>query len=156
MLHKVSSLHGFPIGFLKKMWPKVKVMVKELLDDMCGGPLNLERMNYVIITLLPKIKDANTIKHYRPICLLNVFFLKILTKVVTIRMTEIADKVVSKTQTSFILDGSILEGVVVLHEILHEMKSKQERGLILKIDFEKAYDIVHWPFLVEVMTQFFS
>lgn len=74
MLHKVSSLHGFPIGFLKKMWPKVKVMVKELLDDMCGGPLNLERMNYVIITLLPKIKDANTIKHYRPICLLNVFF----------------------------------------------------------------------------------
>lgn len=71
-------------------------------------------------------------------------------------MTEIADKVVSKTQTSFILDGSILEGVVVLHEILHEMKSKQERGLILKIDFEKAYDIVHWPFLVEVMTQFFS
>jgi hypothetical protein len=37
--------------------------------------------------------------------------------------------------------------VVVLHEVLHELKRNNTQGLILKIDFEKAYDRVKWTFL---------
>jgi hypothetical protein len=33
-------------------------------------------------------------------------------------------------------------GVVVLHELLHELRRSKRSGLILKIDFEKAYDKV--------------
>ena len=40
-----------------------------------------------------------------------------------------------------------LEGVVVLHEVLHELKQSKRQGIILKIDFEKAYDRVSWSFL---------
>jgi hypothetical protein len=50
----------------------------------------------------------------------------------------------------FIKDMNILEGVVILHEIIHELKIKK-KGLIMKIDFEKAYDKVKWNFLEEVM-----
>lgn len=141
---------GFPIGFFKNMWSMLKGLIKELLDDMCKGELDLGRLNYGVISLLPKIKEANAIRQCRPICLLNVI-LKILTKAVTMRATEIAGKVISRTQTAFIPGRSILEGVVVLHEVLHELKSKGERGIIFKIDFEKTYDRVQWPFLVEVM-----
>jgi hypothetical protein len=37
----------------------------------------------------------------------------------------------------------ILEGVVVLHETIHELKKKKQKGLILRLDFEKAYDKVN-------------
>jgi hypothetical protein len=57
-------------------------------------------------------------------------------------------KIISKNQTGFIKDRNILEGVVVLHEVLHELHRSKARGLVLKIDFEKA---VRWDFLEETM-----
>jgi hypothetical protein len=35
-----------------------------------------------------------------------------------------------------------MEGVVILHETIHEMHKKKLRGVILKFDFEKTYDKV--------------
>jgi hypothetical protein len=36
-----------------------------------------------------------------------------------------------------------MEGMVVLHETIHEMHRKKLNGVILKIGFEKAYDKVN-------------
>ena len=44
-----------------------------------------------------------------------------------------------------------MEGVVILHETLHELHKKNLNGVIFKIDFEKAYDKVKWPFLQQVL-----
>jgi hypothetical protein len=38
-----------------------------------------------------------------------------------------------------------------LHETIYEMKRKKQKWIIFKIDFEKAYDKVQWPFLMEVL-----
>jgi hypothetical protein len=40
-----------------------------------------------------------------------------------------------------------MEGLVILHETMHEMHRKNESGIILKINFEKAYDKVKWSFI---------
>lgn len=77
--------------------------------------------------------------------------LKIVTKTVTLRFSEIADKVISWTQTAFIPGRNILEGCVILHEVLHELNRKKLSGIVFKIDFEKAYDRVKWDFLYEVL-----
>jgi hypothetical protein len=50
------------------------------------------------------------------------------TKVLTKRLTEMAESVISKTQTTFLPGRNILEGVVIFHETLHELK-KRKRGL---------------------------
>jgi phosphate starvation-inducible protein PhoH len=67
---------------------------------------------------------------------------KIFTKVATLRINLIAYKVISPTQTAFMRGRNILEGVVILHETVHELHPKKLNGVILKIDFEKAYDKV--------------
>jgi hypothetical protein len=115
-----------------------------------GRGLNLSRLNYGIISLIPKLKEANNNKQFGLICLLGVDY-KWITKVLTKRLTTIADSVVSLTQTTFITGRNILEGVVILHETMHELKRKKKKGVILKLDFEKAYDKVSWPFLLEVL-----
>jgi hypothetical protein len=62
-----------------------------------------------------------------PICLLNVFY-KLFTKVLASRLMEVAGDVISEYQTTFIRGRYILEGVVVLHEVVHEIKKKNWRG----------------------------
>ena len=44
-----------------------------------------------------------------------------------------------------------MESIVAAHEIIHEVARKKEAGIILKIDYEKAYDRVNWNFLLEVL-----
>jgi hypothetical protein len=83
-----------------------------MLDQLYQGNLDLWRLNYGVIILLPKVKPATNIKQFRPICLLNVTY-KIITKVLTFRLTAAVGKVVSPNQTTFIPDRNILEGVII-------------------------------------------
>jgi hypothetical protein len=69
--------------------------------------------------------------------------------VVTNRISQIAQKVISPSQTSFLPGRNIMKGVIVLHETIHEMHRKND--LILKIDFEKAYNKVNWPFVQQTL-----
>jgi hypothetical protein len=107
--------------------------------------LPLFKLNFGVITLLPKKENAVQIQQYRPICLLNVSF-KIFTKVAANCITKLADKIIRPTQTTFMPGRHILEGVVVLHETIHELHRKKLDGMLFKTDFEKAYDKVKWPF----------
>jgi hypothetical protein len=111
-----------------------------LFKDFYEDKLPLFSLNFEIIMLLPTQKEASHIKQFHPICLLNVSF-KIFTKVMVNRMTRIATKLVNPSQMAFIPGRSIMEGVVMLHETIHEIHRKKMRGVILKLDFEKAYMI---------------
>jgi hypothetical protein len=63
----------------------------------------------------------------------------------------VAHKVVRPTVTVFMPGRHILEGVVVLHETIHEMHRRKLDGVLFKIDFEKTYGKVKWPFLQQVL-----
>jgi hypothetical protein len=67
------------------------------------------------------------------------------------RMTGIASKLISPSQTIFMSGRNIMEGVVMLHETIHEIHRKKMSGIMLKLDFEKAYDKVNWEFLYQTL-----
>jgi hypothetical protein len=139
--NKAPGPDGFPVEFYQVFWDVIKTDLVELFKDFHSGSLNLYSLNFGTIILLPKCKEAIKIQQYRPICLLNVSF-KIFTKVATNRITGVAQKVISPTQTAFIPGRNIMEGVVILHETIHDLHRKKKSGVIFKIDFEKAYDKV--------------
>jgi hypothetical protein len=62
-------------------------------------------------------------------------------------------RIINKSQNAFIKGRNIMDGVLSLHEILHETKIKKRDGVILKLDFEKAYDKISWSFFFESMKQ---
>jgi hypothetical protein len=59
--------------------------------------------------------------------------------------------VVAPTQSAFIKGRYILESVVIAHEIVHSINKSGEQGVVLKLDYEKAYDRVSWSFLFEML-----
>jgi hypothetical protein len=113
-----------------------------LFREFHQGDLPLYSLNFGTIILLPKCREAAKIQQYRTIYLLNVSF-KIFTKVATNRVTQIAQKIISPSQMAFLLGRNIMEGVIVLHETIHEMHRKKQSGMLFKIDFEKADDKIN-------------
>jgi len=63
----------------------------------------------------------------------------------------VADKKILNTQSVFLKGRNIMNGVLALHEILHETKRNNEVRIVLKLDFEKAYDKISWAFLLDVL-----
>src|SRR5438128_5636776 len=121
--NKAPGPDGFPAEFYQNFWDVIKTELLELFGDLHAGQLELFRLNFGEIILLPKINEAERIQQYRPICLLNVSF-KIFTKTTTIRLNSVADHVVRPTQTTFMQGRNILDRVVILHETIHEMHQK--------------------------------
>jgi hypothetical protein len=148
--NKAPGPDGFPAEFYQVFWSLIKNDLMALFRDFHEGKLPLFNLNFGIITLLPKEQEVKKIQQYRPICMLNVSF-KIFTKVLANRVSSIACKVIKPSQTAFLPGRYILEGVVILHETIHELHRKKQSGLILKLDFEKAYDKVNWSFLQQVL-----
>jgi hypothetical protein len=112
--------NGFNVSFFLNMWHLIKKEILGMVQDFNGNKLDLRRLNYGVITLVPKVREANTINQYRLISLLNVDF-KIFSKLFMDRISPLADKVISESQSAFIKGRNILEGVVTLHEIVHEL-----------------------------------
>ena len=98
--NKAPGPDGFPAEFYQHFRDIIKPDLLELFGCLHGGQLEIFRLNFGEIVLLPKIQEAERIQQYRPICLLNVSF-KIFTKVATIRLNSVADHVVKPTQTVF-------------------------------------------------------
>ena len=122
----------------------------KVVKDFEAGQLNLDRLNYAVITLIPKEPKAKLLKKFRPISLLNCS-LKIFGKAINNRLLRVADRLISKNQTAFIKGRFILESVVAAHEIIHDIHKNKERGVVLKLDYEKAYNRVSWSFLEDML-----
>jgi len=98
-----------------------------------------------MITLVPKEPEAKNLKKFRPISLINCSF-KLFSKLLNDRLIDVADRLISSNQTAYIKGRYILESVVAAHELIHEVHKHKDAGVILKLDYEKAYDRVSWSF----------
>ncbi|GJW47992.1 RNA-directed DNA polymerase, eukaryota [Tanacetum coccineum] len=63
----------------------------------------------------------------------------------------IVDGVWSEAPNVIKLEVYILEGILIANETVEYLKRKKEKGLIFKVDFEKAYDSINWAFLSNMM-----
>jgi hypothetical protein len=65
------------------------------------------------------------------------------------RLEPVADRIIQMSEATFLQGRNIMNNVLALHEILHETERRGQVGVVLKLDFEKAYDKVQWGFLIQ-------
>jgi hypothetical protein len=136
--------------FYQKFWHVIKKDFMALIWSFENGTINIVRLNYAIIVLLPKEEEAKNLKN-RPIRLINCSY-NIFSKTLNNRLVRIADGLLSHNQSAFVKGRYILDSVVAAHKIIHGAIKEREKSLILKVDYEKAYDRVDWEFLEEILS----
>ena len=72
---------------------------------------------------------------------------KIIAKVLAKRLQAVLGGTISNFQGAFVEGRQILDVVLVANEVVEEYRKGKKKGLVFKIDFEKAYDNVRWGFL---------
>jgi len=78
---------------------------------------------------------------------------KVVFKVIVNQIKPILDKVVAPIQASFVPGQQITDNIVIAREMFHTMRRNQgKKGFMaLKIDLEKVYDRLRWPFIRETL-----
>nr|GEX93752.1 RNA-directed DNA polymerase, eukaryota, reverse transcriptase zinc-binding domain protein [Tanacetum cinerariifolium] len=79
---------------------------------------------------------------------------KVVTKVLANRLALIILDLISDTQSAFVANRQILDGSFILNELLHWCKRKKKQVMFYKVDFAKAYDLVRWDYLLDVLEAF--
>lgn len=72
---------------------------------------------------------------------------KIVSKLLSNRLKEVIALLIDESQSAFVPDRQILDGVLVANEAISWSKKKKIPCALLKLDFKKAYDSVKLSFL---------
>ncbi|GAU20845.1 hypothetical protein TSUD_120370 [Trifolium subterraneum] len=105
------------------------------------------------VTLIPKVPCPSELGEFRPISLLGCLY-KLIAKVLAARLAKVMDTVVASTQSAFIKGRNLVDGVMVVNEVIDLARKTGRKCLVLKVDFEKAYDSVDWGFLEYMLRRF--
>ena len=117
------------------------------------GQLSVTQRNG-IITLLPKgDKPRQFLKNWRPITLLNTSY-KIASTCIANRLKQCLPYIIHDSQKGFMAGRFIGENIRMMYDLLYFTEINEIPGVLLSVDFEKAFDSVAHDFIYRVLDNF--
>ena len=105
-----------------------------------------------LITLLPKKnKPRQYLKNWRPITLLNCDY-KIAAKSIATRLKKVLPYLINNDQTGFLKGRFIGENIRLINSVIDYAEKQNIPGLLLFVDFEKAFDTLEWTFIEKTLS----
>jgi hypothetical protein len=124
-----------------------------MFDQFHGiGSLPKGMLSY-FVTLIPKVNSPFGLTDFRPISLLGCLY-KLIAKVLASRLAKVMNLLITPNQSAFIKERNLVDGVLVVNELVDLAKRQGKECLILKVDFEKACDSVDWGFIEYMLRRF--
>ncbi|BDA49663.1 LINE-1 retrotransposable element ORF2 protein [Coccomyxa sp. Obi] len=141
---KAPGLDGIPHEFYQRFWPLVGGELRAVLQDAFTSPASPSLPPSMLqgrIILLYKGKGADRASpaSYRPITLLNTDY-KLVPRTVASRLGPVLNQVVDPTQTGFLPKRWVGDNVLAHLEEISYLQDTQQPGVIVFLDFEKAFD----------------
>ena len=152
--NKSPGTSGFSADFYKVFWKQLGTFVLRAINaGFQNGELSITQQHGLIVCIPKENKSRNYLKNWRPITLLNTVY-KIASGSIANRIKQVLDKLISTDQTGFIEGRFIGENTRLVYDLLQFTEEKHIPGLLLLIDFEKAFDSVSWSFINKVLKFF--
>ena len=117
------------------------------------GEMSSSQKQAIIILIEKKGKYHSFLENWRPISLVNVDT-KIMTKAIASRIKNVLPDIIHPNQTGYEKDRFIGETIRSIYDVMDFMVKENIPGLMLFIDFEKAFDSVEWDFLFKCLEAF--
>ena len=135
------GLDGLPCEVYKFFWIDLKKSIMDCFNYSfkIGSLADSQRQG--MICLLHKGKGCNRedISSWRPITLTNYDY-KLLAKVLSMKLVPFLDECVDSDQHAFIKGRSIANMLREIDDIVEFAKSEALKGMILSLDYAKAFD----------------
>ncbi|GKV33229.1 hypothetical protein SLEP1_g41758 [Rubroshorea leprosula] len=151
--NKAPGPDRYNFNFIKFAWNSLKEDFVSFFGEFHQHGRLVKGLNSSFLTLIPKKLNSVELKDFRPISLIGCIY-KLLAKVLANRLKMVMSQIISNTQSAFVGGRQLVDGVLVLNEVVEEVKRRKHQAFIFKADFEKAYDCVDWSFLDWMMNRF--
>ena len=152
--NKSPGPDGYSNEFYKIFWPELNKWMQKLFNKYREeNKLNDTQLGG-IITCIPKgEKSRNELKNWRPITLLNSTY-KFYSAILADRIKKTLNKLIHSDQKGFIKGRFIGENIRQTYDMIHYCNENKIKGLIVLIDFEKAFDSIDWEFITKTLNFF--
>ena len=150
--NKSPGSDGLPGEFYKHFSEMLCPILLKVYREMERLGTISESMSTGLITALYKNKGSKLqLENYRGLSLLNTDY-KILAKVLANRIKMVVGTIVSSTQAYSIPGRDIADTIGSVRDVVRHMK--EEGGLVLCVDFNKAFDRVEHEFMFRALERF--
>ena len=151
---KSPGLDGFTTNFYKFFWPDIKQLVYQSFCCALREGILSNSQRIGVISLIPKKdKDLRHIKSWRPVTLLPTDY-KILAKTLALRLQSVISKLISQDQVGYIKGRYLGNNVRMIEDMITYTSKQNLPGLLILIDFQKAFDTVEWDFLFDTLKSY--
>ncbi|GKV26502.1 hypothetical protein SLEP1_g35790 [Rubroshorea leprosula] len=144
--NKAPGPDGYNFNLLKFIWSSVREDFIAFFREFHQNSRLVRGLNSSFLTLIPKKLSPRELKDFRPISLIGCMY-KLLAKVLANRLKEVMPVIISETQSAFVGGRQLVDSVLVLNEVVDEVRKRKQPAFVFKADFQKAYDCVNWSFL---------
>ena len=146
---------GFTAEFFKMFREELATFILRSANaGLAKGRLSVS-MRQGNIVLIPKDnKPKRFIKNLRPISLLSTTY-KIVSTCIANRMKDVLPQIIGKTQNAFLKGRNINMTYRFVYDTIVYTQENNIPGMLLSIDFEKAFDSISWTFMQKAL-EFFN
>lgn len=152
---KALRQDGVHASFYQNCWETVGTSVCNIVKDFFANNSSIRLINHTNIVLIPKVDNPEIVSNYRPISICNVSY-KIITKIIITSLKPLLNACISPNQGAFALCRSIQDNILIAYELFSGFNGKKGRTrvMVLKLDLEKAYDLLNWDYIRCLLTNF--
>lgn len=122
--NKSPGPDGMSPVFFKNYWHIVGNDVLKAIQHFFTTTKLSRAVNHTFLALIPKRPVADKVDQFRSIALCNVIY-KVVTKILSNRLKSLLDPLIHPNQATLIPNRSIVDNIIINHEVMHYMKSRK-------------------------------